>query len=61
MIRRIHMNKITTLNRLTFLPLTVPGTYGFASGLSGVSKACLLICSINFFLFKGPVGSLVHS
>jgi len=46
---------------LTFLPLIVPGTYGFSSGLSGVSSACLLMCSISFFRLSGPVGSLSHA
>lgn len=46
---------------LTFFPRTVPATYGLISGRSGVSRACLLICSISFFLFNGPVASLLHS
>lgn len=50
-----------TISSLTFFPRTVPATYGLSSGKSGVSSACLLICSINFFLFNGPVASLLHS
>ena len=43
-----------------FFPLTVPGTYGTASGMSGVLSACSLMKSKSFFLSRGPVGSFSH-
>lgn len=45
----------------TFLPRTVPATQGLSSGWSGVSIACLLMCSISRLRSKGPVGSFSQS
>lgn len=44
-----------------FLPRTMPATNGSSSGTSGVSIACLLMCSMSFLRFNGPVADFSHS
>lgn len=55
------MNAILNIIQLTFLPRVVPATKGSISGISGVSRASLLICSINALRSNGPVGDLTHA